>query len=258
NSAGTRVFVSNFVSRSITAVDISSPTAPVVIGTALSSALPVAGSIEETAQVGAELFFTGRGPQGRMSSESWGGCIVCHPNGRSDNVTWMFDAGPRQTIPLDGTFNKANPADQRILNWSAVRDENQDFELNTRGVFGGRGLIDDDRLLLAFGGASGASPTDTGLIQQFQQFTGAVTTTNDLAGGAALPSSLTARRDFAIATLDDDRIFIIGGRAGAGQGTLVTSNAVQEFNPRTNVLATRSSTGFTPRHSFGAAAVRTS
>ena len=192
-----------------------------------------------------------------MSQESWGGCIVCHPNGRTDNVTWHFDAGPRQTIPLDGMFDKNNFHDQRVLNWSAVRDENQDFELNTRGVFGGRGLIDDDRLLLAFGGASGATPTDTGLVEQFQQFTGAVTTTNDLAGGAPLPS-VTARRDFAIATLDDDRIFIIGGRSGAGQGSLITSNVIQEFNPRTNVLTTKSSTGFTPRHSLGAAAVRTS
>src|SRR5204863_4736552 len=193
NSAGTRVFVSNFVSRSITAVDISSPTAPVVIGTALSSALPVAGSIEETAQVGAELFFTGRGPQGRMSSESWGGCVVCHPQGRSDNVTWMFDAGPRQTIPLDGTFNKANPADQRILNWSAVRDENQDFELNTRGVFGGRGLIDDDRLFLAFAGEK--ENGDSSEIEQFQQVTGVVGTTNDLTG-EALPNVPRGRRDF--------------------------------------------------------------
>ena len=79
----------------------------------------------------------------------------------------MFDAGPRQTIPLDGMFNKLASHDQRILNWSAVRDENQDFELNTRGVFGGRGLIDDDRLFLAVGGASGATPTDSAFIEQF-------------------------------------------------------------------------------------------
>ena len=31
-----------------------------------------------------------------------------------------------------------------------------------------------------------------------------------------------------------------------------------EFNPRTNTLTARSSTGFTPRHSLGASAVRTS
>ena len=55
------------------------------------------------------------------------------------------------------------------LNWSAVRDENHDFELNTRGIFGGQGLIDDDRLFLAIGGATGAIPADSALIEQFQQ-----------------------------------------------------------------------------------------
>src|SRR5207247_10185274 len=100
--------------------------------TALAPALRAPGTPEATAVLGAEVFYTGRGPQGRMSNASWGGCILCHPNGRSDNVTWMFDAGPRQTVPLDGMFSKTNAADQRVLNWSDVRDENQDRELNTR------------------------------------------------------------------------------------------------------------------------------
>src|SRR5215510_14674244 len=136
----------------------------------------------------------------------------------------MFDAGPRQTIPLDGMFDKLNPADQRVLNWSAVRDENHDFELNTRGIFGGRGLIDDDRLFLAIGGASGSTPTDSPLIEQFQQFTGAVGTRNDLAKLTLLPTlaAFAARRDFAVATLGDDRVFIIGGRSGSGNGALVS------------------------------------
>jgi hypothetical protein len=148
---------------------------------------------------------------------------------------------------------------QRILNWSAVRDENQDFELNTRGVFGGRGLIDDDRLFLAFGGANGATPTDSTAIQQFHQFTGAVSTTNDLTGGTNLPALPAGRRDFAIATLSDDRVFLIGGRGGAGDGTLFSgSGTVLEFNPRSNTLTPRNQGGFTPRHSLGAAAVQTS
>src|SRR5262249_43016052 len=95
NSTGTRAYISNFVSRSVTSVDISNPTLPTIAATALSSALPPSGSDEATALLGAELFYTGRGPDGRMSSESWGGCVACHPGGRSDNVTWMFDAGPR-------------------------------------------------------------------------------------------------------------------------------------------------------------------
>jgi hypothetical protein len=260
NRTGTRAYIFNFISRSITKLDISNATAPRILATARASALPT-NQTEITALLGAELFFTGRGPQERMSSEGWGGCIVCHPNGRSDNITWMFDAGPRQTVNLDGMFNRRNLNDQRCLNWSAVRDENQDFELNTRGVFGGRGLIDDDRLFLAIAGATGAAPADAALIEQFQNFTGVVGTTNDLANGAPLPTlaGFTPRRDFAIATLDDARVFIIGGRSGAGQGTLVpAADAILELNPRTNTLTRRSGVGFTLRHSLGAGAVRTS
>jgi DNA-binding beta-propeller fold protein YncE len=256
---GSTAYVHNRISRSITTIDISNPNFPLITDTDQVSDLPLPGTLAATAHLGAELFFTGRGPDGRMSSESWGACIVCHPKGLSDGVTWMFDAGPRQTIPLDGMFSKTDPADQRILNWSAVRDENHDFELNTRGVFGGRGLIDDDRLFLAVGGANGAAPSDSALIEQFQQVTGSVTTTNDLAAGATLPNlgSLTSRRDFAIATLGDDRLYIIGGRSGSGSGSLVGTDAILEFNPRTNLLVRHNSSGFTRRHSLGAAAVRT-
>jgi hypothetical protein len=142
NSTGTRAYVSNFTSQSVTAIDISNPLAPAILGTQLSTRLPKRSEDRE-ALLGAQLFYTGRGPQERMSADAWGGCVVCHPNGRADGITWMFPAGPRQTIPLDGMFNHKNRHDQRILNWSALRDENQDFELNTRNVFRGRGLIDD-------------------------------------------------------------------------------------------------------------------
>lgn len=255
--AGARAFVSNFISRTVTVLDIKKATAPKIFATLQSSDVPAAGSQEDFVQTGAELFFTGRGPQGRMSSDSWGGCIVCHPNGRSDNVTWMFDAGPRQTIPLDGTFNKSNLADQRILNWSAVRDEVHDFELNTRNVFGGRGLIDDDRLFYVLGGASIFG--DAGNVEQFHQATGVVGATNDAAAGAPLPVLPGARRDFATATLPDGRVFIIGGRTGRGQGTLIgAGDAIVEFDSVANAMFPRNSTGFTRRHSLGAAAVKTS
>src|SRR5260370_33658160 len=141
----------------------------------------------------------------------------------------MSDAVRRETVPLDGMFNKTNPTDHRCLNWSAVRDENQDFELNTRGVFGGRGLIDDDRLFLAIAGATGGGggsarnrprnrirpQLDVALFEQFQQATGAVSTTNDLAGGVALPPLPDRRRDFAVASLPHARTSIIGGPTGS-------------------------------------------
>ncbi|MGE0519678.1 MAG: beta-propeller fold lactonase family protein [Candidatus Binatia bacterium] len=103
-----------------------------------SSELPLAGSAEETFRRGKIDFFTSRP---FWSDRGWGNCAACHPDGGSDEVTWLFEAGPRQTVHLAGTFNKRNPEDQRALNWTPVRDENQDFELNTRSIFGGRGFI---------------------------------------------------------------------------------------------------------------------
>src|SRR5207342_661481 len=78
---------------------------------------------------------------GRMSKNGWGACAACHPNGLSDNVVWIFPDGPRRAIPQHTDFAKNDPNRQRTLNWSAVRDEEEDFELNIRAVSGGDGLI---------------------------------------------------------------------------------------------------------------------
>jgi YVTN family beta-propeller protein len=132
---GTRGYVTCPTTRDVVVMDL---TANTVLQRLRSSELPVGGSLEETVRRGKIDFFTSRP---FWSDRGWGGCWSCHPDGGTDTVTWAFEAGPRQTIALDGTFNRLDPEDQRTLNWSPVRDENQDFELNTRGVFGGRGFI---------------------------------------------------------------------------------------------------------------------
>lgn len=78
--------------------------------------------------------------RGKASDNAWSSCASCHPDGLSDRVTWIFDTGIRNTIPLDATFAKDSPADQRILNWNAVRSSNLDFNQNSRGVQGGCGF----------------------------------------------------------------------------------------------------------------------
>jgi hypothetical protein len=109
--------------------------------------LPAAGSQAEVTLVGAEMFFSSRGhfdrPPGttistdeRLSQAGWQSCSSCHFKGLTDSVVWTFNAGPRKAIPLNGTFNPHNHTDQRILNYSAVRDEVEDFENNIRGVSG--------------------------------------------------------------------------------------------------------------------------
>ena len=148
NSKGTRAYVANFVSRNVSVVNLRTDQ---VIGTVRTQRLPAPGSFEEVVLVGAEVFFSSRGnfnrPPGttvstseRLSSEAWQSCASCHFKGLTDGVVWQFPDGPRKSVPLNGTFDPHQPADQRflnrILNYSPVRDEIEDFELNIRNVSG--------------------------------------------------------------------------------------------------------------------------
>src|SRR5262245_12861609 len=106
-----------------------------------------------------------------MSKDAWSSCGSCHPDGLSDGVTWIFGTGPRQTKPLDGMFNKfTNVADQDLLNWSAIRGSNTDFNNNSRGVQGGCGFASDDFApgqCFALGSGTPANPAiyDHGIAQ---------------------------------------------------------------------------------------------
>jgi YVTN family beta-propeller protein len=144
NKAGTRAYVMNFVSRNVSVVNLNTDT---VIDTIRTVRLPTPGSLEETIAVGAEMFFSSRGhfnrPPGttgstdeRLSSEGWQACASCHFKGLTDGVVWSFGDGPRKSVPLNSTFNPQNRNDQRILNYTPVRDEVEDFDLNVRNVSG--------------------------------------------------------------------------------------------------------------------------
>jgi len=144
NKQGTRAYVMNFVSRNVSVVNLNTDQVVKVIRT---TKLPTPGSIEETVLVGAEVFFSSRGhfdrPAGttgstdeRLSSEGWQSCASCHFKGLTDGVVWQFPDGPRKSVPLNGTFNPNNPNDARALNYTPVRDEVEDFELNVRNVSG--------------------------------------------------------------------------------------------------------------------------
>lgn len=147
NNADTRAYVMNEVSRSVTVVNLTTDQA---VANVQSSALPAAGTLEATVNYGKGIFFSSaevdlptgpKIPVGRLSSEGWSGCVSCHANGLTDQVVWIFGTGPRRSVPLNGTFNPHDPADQKILNYSAIFDEVQDFENNIRGTSGGLGLI---------------------------------------------------------------------------------------------------------------------
>lgn len=147
NSKDTRAYVTNEVSHDVSVVDLSSHQ---VMATVASSDLPAPGSDAARLLIGKAVFNSSTGVSlpslgvnigARLSNGGWSGCVSCHPFGLTDGVVWMFATGPRRTLQLNGTFNPHDPNDMKMLNHSAIRDEVQDFELNSRAVQGGLGLI---------------------------------------------------------------------------------------------------------------------
>jgi hypothetical protein len=158
---GNRAYVNNEANCSVTALNLGNNT--VIEPRDIDSCEPpVPGTFPNNVLLGKLAFFTALGIpdnrffdlsirdvvaldfRGKASDNAWSGCGSYHPDGLTDNVTWSFETGPRQTIPLDGFFAKDHPADQRISNWSAVRSSNTDFNNNSRGVQGGCGFASAD------------------------------------------------------------------------------------------------------------------
>jgi YVTN family beta-propeller protein len=153
---GKRAYVYNEVGLSVTAIDLVNN---VVLQRDIPSATPPApGSFQHAVAVGKLAFSTALGlpdfgalgtplraidplqHRNKASDNGWSSCASCHPDGLSDNVTWMFATGPRSTVPLDAFFSKFSPLDQRISNWSGVMGSVTDFNNNARGVQGGTGF----------------------------------------------------------------------------------------------------------------------
>lgn len=140
----TRAYVNCWVSRKLGVLDLGSQTVTAAVDSPLA---PVANA---AVQRGKRFFFTGRGRWSGNGSgaaaptelgSAWSSCGSCHPDGLTDNMTWIFAAGPRQSTSLDGSYSKGATKKQRIFNWTAIIDEMHDFEANTRGTSGGLGAI---------------------------------------------------------------------------------------------------------------------
>jgi len=145
---GNRAYVNCWVSRKLGVLDLGAQ----AITAAVDSSPAPSSALEQQQQRGKRFFFTGRGrwsgngnannaPTGADIGAAWSSCGSCHPDGLTDNVTWSFAAGPRQSTSLDGSYSKGATKKQRIFNWTAIIDEMHDFEANTRGTSGGLGAI---------------------------------------------------------------------------------------------------------------------
>ena len=160
---GTRAYANNEANFSVTSMNIDDGFCLTLQRDINSSTPPEPGGIDHTILVGKIAFFTALGIpdngfqgtpirkiiprdfKGKASKDAWSSCGSCHLDGLTDGVTWIFGTGPRQTKPLDGMFSKlTNMDDQGLLNWSAIRGSNTDFNANSRGVQGGCGFASDD------------------------------------------------------------------------------------------------------------------
>ncbi len=137
-----RVFVQNFMGRSVTVFDASA------MLTAGSAALPLLTTVNTvateklSAQVlqGKRVFYNARDT--RMSRDGYIACATCHLDGDTDGRTWDFTdrgEGLRNTTSLKG---RAGIGHGRV-HWSANFDEIQDFENDIRGPFSGTGFMTD-------------------------------------------------------------------------------------------------------------------
>ncbi len=182
NSGGTRAYVNNKVSQNVTCINLETNS---VIGSNFATAdLPAPGTEAHMILIGELAFFTGFGIPAEVadnadvrnivtanfrnmaSDNNWSSCASCHPNGLADGVTWLFPTGPRQTIPLDGSFSSYGGAiDQRVFNWNAVRSSVTDFNNNARNVQGGFGFTADAQVFAQDpANDPNAGPSDTGLV----------------------------------------------------------------------------------------------
>ncbi|HKX63425.1 MAG TPA: beta-propeller fold lactonase family protein, partial [Verrucomicrobiae bacterium] len=170
-SDGGLAYVANFVSRNVSVVNLTNDA---VVAVVQSTELPTPGSLAETNLVGAEMFFSSRGNfdsipgtnslRDRLSSEGWQSCSSCHFKGLTDGVIWQFAAGPRKSVPLNSSFNPHNRSQQRMLNYSAIFDEIEDFEINIRNVSGpgplaGGALNPNQGLLIGDNGDLNVAPS---------------------------------------------------------------------------------------------------
>ena len=171
--SGGRAYTANLISRDLSVVSFRDQAAVQTVESTATPADPT--SREFQVWRGKRFFNTGTGI---WSREGWGSCQGCHPLGLTDNITWSFAAGPRQTISLDGQYASNDPSDMRALNWTAVFDETTDFELNTRGVSGGSGALrnGEDPLVSPAGPPFSALTVEDGAsIENHQALNGSVT-----------------------------------------------------------------------------------
>lgn len=137
---GRRLFVQNFMDRSVSVLDVSALVTGQNTTPTLLATLPAITTEKLTAQIlkGKQLFYDAA--DSRLALQQYISCAACHNDAGHDGRTWDitgFGEGLRNTITLRGHGNHG------MLHWSANFDEVHDFEGQIRNLAGGTGLMTD-------------------------------------------------------------------------------------------------------------------
>lgn len=184
SGAGRFAFVSNEATRNLSVLDLVSDEvaglsagAPLAVAsTAMPSDPKEAASLE-----GKRLMTTGLG-RWSWKGQGWIGCLSCHADGLSDNVTWFNPREPGQAPSFEGLYAKKDPNDVHINLWLANFDEVADHENAVRNNQGGVGGIVKDN------GVDFTSRVD---IQGYGQFglNGSANAASDPSNPASMPNA---------------------------------------------------------------------
>jgi hypothetical protein len=92
--------------------------------------VPVTGepTTDSKVALGKTLFETTRG----RTTADGRGCVTCHPDGRSDGLTWGTPDGPRQTLVLAGRLAGSSP-----YGWTRQKPTLRDYAADTMARLGG-------------------------------------------------------------------------------------------------------------------------
>jgi YVTN family beta-propeller protein len=141
-SADGRLFVMNFMSRSVSVFDVSEILAARNNITEEIARIDVVADelLSPNVLLGKRIFYNAVDP--RMNSEGYISCASCHLDGGGDATVWDFTGrgeGLRDTITLRGRGGMRHGP----VHWTGNFDEIQDFENDIRFHFGGLGFMAD-------------------------------------------------------------------------------------------------------------------
>ena len=140
DQAGQRLYVKNFMSRSVSVIDLSDLLGKGNDNVTLMATVSTVSNEALSAQVlkGKQIFYNAADT--RMTMDGYLTCATCHQDGEQDGRVWDFTnrgEGLRNTISLRGRGG----TDHGRVHWSANFDEIQDFEHDIRGPASGTGLM---------------------------------------------------------------------------------------------------------------------